>query len=622
MFELNDKIILESSNSKYAYVCLVISNNIYASPAIVLAESIRKTGGLGDLVVIINTQIDVETIELLKKFYDKIHIISDTTFLTTTNNDPVQQVILNKFEALVLDYEKIFLIDVDTIIFNNIDEMFELPHNGVLYANSKINYGFMLIRPSVQLYNTIYKYIKDNMGRISKETKPFEYVTNVFKSAFKLNKLPIELSIGRLEKNDGIQYSGDKPFLMTSNKTIEFRSRLKYFKVWFVYLINILNAYPEIRKYNCLKESIQVCNYFLHDLGRSIVGLNQLKKRDVKKVIEDYYTNSSIVPKTSIYYYHLDISKEYSSKNLICSSNMADIKVFMNFIKNKIMLDNKLKKCTSVRELIINGKTLKNEEYLHLMSYVLKAYPNIFVVIQINRDDRIEDFENNVVYKKIFALKYSVVKNMMFNIFQDLVYRQRITKLNLVDDSVVELCVKIYVSELKLDMYDACSKDVGTNMYYFIIEPDSRLRFSSIFFNTNTLGQHIEGKIKWFDENRFLNKKQLVKLLFFQTLKKWVYNNYTLEELDNIIVYGQNVDKTGIILYDFNDYTHSMEQINKLKDSCVSFIDLIFVMGTGIGTDAGTSTSTHKLNITQLYNPKEFMEYEGIKFFIECTNVL
>lgn len=616
MFELNDGIILESGKSKYAYVCLVISNNIYASPAIVLAESIRKTGGFGDLVVIIDETINPQTIELLKKFYDKIHLISNTKYLSITNNDAVQQVILNKFEALTLDYGKIFLIDVDTIIFNNIDELFELPQNGAFYTNSKINYGFISIKPSIQLYNRVCKYIRDNMGKISKETKPFEHVISVFKNDFRLEKLPIELSINRFEKNDGIQYSGDKPFLMTSSKTIEFRSKLKYFKVWFVFLINILNAYPEVRKYECLKESIQVCNYFLHDLGRSIVGLGQVKKRDVKKVIEDYYTGSITNIKNSMYYYHLDISKEYSSKNLICASNMADIKVFMGFIKGKIMLSDSLNKCTSVKELIAGSGELKEDTHMHLMSYVLKTYPNMFVVVQINRDDNINDFESNVIYKKKYVMKYSIVKNIMFNVYQDSVYRQRMERLNVIPDTSVTVYVKIYMSEFKLDMYDSCGGNADKGMYYFIIEPDTRMRFSSVFFNENTMKRHIEGKITWFEDDYFVNKGSLVRLLYFQTLKKWVYNNYTLEELDNIIVCGQG----QLVLYDFNDYSQSTEQMGKLSDSCVSFVELVFALGLGI-PNPNTKTNI-KIGIEQLYNPKEFMEYEGIKFHIGCSDIL
>ena len=114
-----NNIIKEDGTTKYCYISLVINNNIYASPAIIWAESIRKHGNLGDLIVLVDETIDTDTIELLKKFYDKIIKINK---IKIEHENDIQKIILTKLECFnLIQYEKIFIIDSDTIFFKNID---------------------------------------------------------------------------------------------------------------------------------------------------------------------------------------------------------------------------------------------------------------------------------------------------------------------------------------------------------------------------------------------------------------------------------------------------------------------------------------------------------------------
>jgi hypothetical protein len=94
-----NKIINNNGQSKYAYVTLIIKKNIYASPAIVLAESLRKIGCLGTLICMVDSSIETETLDLLKRFYDIIITVNITWI---ENLDPVQQLILTKFECFFM----------------------------------------------------------------------------------------------------------------------------------------------------------------------------------------------------------------------------------------------------------------------------------------------------------------------------------------------------------------------------------------------------------------------------------------------------------------------------------------------------------------------------------------
>ena len=102
---------------------------------------------------------------------------------------------------------------------------------------------------------------------------------------------------------------------MSSSLTIEERVNLDHFKIWFSYLINIVNKYPEIKKYKCVKESLQVSKYFLANLSRFIINFTKLsnKKKESESLIINIYDKN--ISKNQ-YLYHLDIIKEYSSDSL------------------------------------------------------------------------------------------------------------------------------------------------------------------------------------------------------------------------------------------------------------------------------------------------------------------
>ena len=171
-------IINDNGKFNYAYVVILIQKDIYASASIVLAESIRKNGCLGDLVIMVDKKISSETIGMIKKFYNRIIKINP---ISIGNDDPVQNIILTKINAFGLkEYKKIFLIDVDTIIFTNIDNYFvdsDVPT--VSYSDANKNYGFLLIKPSDKLFSSSIELIKKYKTDLKKVKKPFDFVLSL-----------------------------------------------------------------------------------------------------------------------------------------------------------------------------------------------------------------------------------------------------------------------------------------------------------------------------------------------------------------------------------------------------------------------------------------------------------
>lgn len=603
--EYISNIIKKDGYSKYAYVTLVINNNIYASPAIIMAESIRKYGNLGDLIVFIDEIIDMSTIELLKKFYDKIIKIEK---IKIEHKDNVQQIILTKIQCYnLIEYEKIFIIDSDTIFFKNIDNNFNLNVPSCLKIENQNNYGILMIKPSKKIYNKILEIIKNNRNKLTKEKKPFNFIIGILYGN-KINKLDIELGINKYQNNnDGIQYSIDKPFLMTSDKTIEQRIKLDHFKIWFNYLINIINNYPELEKIKCLEEPINISKYFLATLSRFIVNNRKISRNNKYDIVKEIYGKD--IKENNLDFYHIDKSKEYSSENLNYDiNNFSD---FLNFIKLNTFIDIKNIDSKNIKELIININNEKKLLYYVLGNYI-KIFQNVFIALKISlnseeKNDDIEELKNNLLYKQEYQINGLVLKNIIFNIYQNYTYTQRINSLvSLEDNQIYLINIEIYQTLYPIDILDKNYM----NKVYILIEPNTKIRFVSIFFNLNTFEKFNNNNISWIntiEKNNFIDRKSIEKILYFQTLKKWLYNNYNANTMNNIIIMKQKNKK--LVILDNNKY--NLAEIKRLNQIKINYIDLIFLKSS----QYIKIIEKNKYTDNYIYNINNYMEIEGIKFY-------
>ena len=168
-------MIDNDGNKKYAYITFLIINELYVPASIILAESLKKIGSLSELVIMIDENISNETIELLKKFYDRIIKIEK---IEIEHKDNTQKYILTKLEALKLDYIKIIIIDIDSIILKYPDNSFSLPSPSVIYVDNVVKSGYIVIEPDKNLYEEIVDKLKDEKvkDRLKEEIKPFNYI--------------------------------------------------------------------------------------------------------------------------------------------------------------------------------------------------------------------------------------------------------------------------------------------------------------------------------------------------------------------------------------------------------------------------------------------------------------
>lgn len=620
-----NQIINTDGTKNYAYVVMLIKKEVYIGASIVFAESLRKTGHLGELIIMIDENIKFDSRDILKRFYDKIILIKP---IEISNNDSVQSIILTKIHAFKLEeYKKLFLIDIESIIMTNIDKYFINSNNiSIGYSDNQINYGFILISPDKKLFNQSIELIKKYKTQLEKSSKPFELlISKLFN-----NIRPLDIKISSINKTqiDVIQYQKSKPFLMSSNLTIEERVGLEHFKIWFSYFIDILNKYPEIKNKSVLGETIQVSKYFLSPMSRIIIQIIKSNK------------NKKLIPITNIYgthkynnldYYHLDISKNYDIiYNCSSITNINHIENFLyllssisnlnysNISDSNLDLPNVINYLTNIQnDLLIN----------FFLNQYIKNFSNVFIIIQIYEltNDSIQfnlnpnkiELKNNLLYKKKLKIQGKYLLDMMFNILYSYTYSQRYKLLNIKPNFIYTIDYYIFETITQIDLFNMI--DFDSNVFV-LFDKGSKIRFSSIFLNPNTITmfENSHRFCKYHDSYNNLIPTQsltnLLDLIYFQTLKKWIYNNYSGIQIENIII-GQSNTNNKLILID--NVNSNIEKIKKINNNKIFFIHVLFIKSSQY---KNILTNITKL-LETIKNPLYYWELEGIKFSKEFIQI-
>ena len=605
--EYINKFINSNGTYNYAFVVMIIKNDIYANPAIIFSESLRKVGSLIDIVAVIDKSISIETIDLLKKFYNRIILID---IININNKDNIQNIILTKVNIFnLIEYKKICIIDVDTIIFSNIDNIFlKKNDSNIIYSLDENNFGFILIEPSYKLYKKSIQIINDNYNKLGKEKKPFNFL--IKKLFINIKKFDIKILLNKYDNSDGIQYTEVKPFLMTSQITIEERMRLNLFKVWFNYFNNILNKYEEIKNYKCIKETLEVSKYFIESLTRFIINFVSKKKKNQKDYIINIYGQNIY---KNLDYYHLDITRNYSSYNINYNLNFFNLKSFLEYLDSIKYYEKKFIKYYNYKDSKDLINKIKNDEKLLniFLNKYIKVYPNIFIVIEIdnfNYNLEIPDLKNNLVFTKKIYLEKNILINIFFNLFQNYTYNQRLIFFNSIKSSYVRISIFETISDINSNNFS------NSNLFLFF-EPNSKIRIASIFFNPDSIEYFKNNKLldcitinETKLEKNTINLKNLIKITYLQTLKKWICNIYTGEEIENLFIKIIDDNNNKFKLLDNNN--HNINKIKKIIKNKIFFIEIIFIKSS----QYKNILLEENIKTTDLYLLENNWEFEGIKF--------
>lgn len=119
--------------NKYAYVWLLMLGDRYLPGLLVSAYSIKRLGTKYDLVAMVTGDVSEKSIKELKKVFDKVKRVNYIKKRIRFNNKK-QEVKYGKWMHLsytkwnclnLTEYEKIFFLDADVVVPQNIDSVFD-----------------------------------------------------------------------------------------------------------------------------------------------------------------------------------------------------------------------------------------------------------------------------------------------------------------------------------------------------------------------------------------------------------------------------------------------------------------------------------------------------------------
>ncbi|KAJ6807050.1 UDP-glucuronate:xylan alpha-glucuronosyltransferase 2-like [Iris pallida] len=147
-----------ASAKKEAYATVLHSSDLYVCGAIVLAQSILKSGSTRDLILLHDASIPQPKLLALSAAGWKLRMI------TRIRNPRAEKNSYNEYNYSKLrlwqltDYHKLIFIDADIIVLRNLDILFSFPqitavgNDGVIF-----NSGIMVIEPSNCTFKTLMK---------------------------------------------------------------------------------------------------------------------------------------------------------------------------------------------------------------------------------------------------------------------------------------------------------------------------------------------------------------------------------------------------------------------------------------------------------------------------------
>jgi hypothetical protein len=557
LYEKEPDDMIVGNKKNYAYVVLLTKVE-YFPGALVLSESLCKLGTEAELVIMISSNIPDSIRIILQRFYSKIIQIKRVIGVDEK---------YNKLQALnLIEYKKIIIIDIDSIILKYPDYLFTLETPAItlmpsitpittvvvvkedlLKKDLLIYSGLIVLTPNTKMYTKIINSIdnkesyKEGIERFFTKELPYKTVINNDFLGIKYNDDKHNL----WTKSSIIQFIGDKPFLYKSKYRVEERAERDDNKLWFFYYSTIINKNYDFLKFTELDDVNNLSKYYLAELSRNIYAITKILQSNIDTQLEgNYPTRLNKIFRTkeikrNFVYYHIDSLKEYNSaykpitiiqttKQDICVSisNTQNIKIFMLINKDEKINDDEIK----------------------------------------NKDLKIIN-----VYK--YKLKGDIIKNILVALESQLSYSERIKFINSIYNTNSYYYISIVICNFN-DNYNF--KNMDTIKFYE--DMNSKIKLTSLFLNENTFKLITSKKLDFI--KRYQN---ILENLKFQSLKKWIYNNYSYQELQLLIIindcthdHHQDINNHNKIkIIDNNNYSSDIIIKHKI-DLKLFFFDIIF----------------------------------------------
>ena len=581
IYEKEPVDMIVNNVKKYAYVVLLTKIE-YFPGALVLAESLCTLGTEADLVILVSSNIPESIRMILRRFFSKIIQIK-----RVPNIDEKY----NKLQALTLtEYYKVIVIDIDTIVLKYPDYLFTLDTPAV-YMNegggggdggggegSGVYSGLYVLTPSISIYNKIMDTITNERGY--KETINYIFTkVSKYNSIINSNYLGIKYSNNKdnvWKKSFMIQFVGDKPFLYKSRYSIEERVDRDDNKLWFFYYSKIINKNFNLLQVKELDDVNNLSRYYLSELSRQIYTMTKILQLNVNTSVDGKFTSrlnkifKTDKIKKNFVYYHIDSLKEYN--------------------------------CTYA----------PSPSYPTPPTHITSGKHKIIMLINSDKkviDEEIRDVSLKIETRHDYKMKGYVIKNILVVLETELTYTERMDIINKMykdDDKYyyVSVIVIVYNDKLQFKNTDNIKvyEDVNSKMKLLSILTNNTLNNNTLNNNTltnntltnntltnntltnntltnNTLTNNTLNMIENKKLDFFKKYSNILENLKFQSLKKWIYNNYSYTELQLLLITQAHTSSPcqdyEYVIVDNNNYSNDIIIKNKV-DLKLFFFDIIF----------------------------------------------
>lgn len=473
----------------------------------------------------------------------------------------------------------------------------------------------------------------------------------------------------------GLQYGGDKPFVLDSKFDIKTRIQYPDYILWHQYYKEILIQYPELTTSIALTETNEFHKYFHSSLKRQTYDhVTQIEP--TRKLIADMYgIPDYTIHDNQITYYHVNKSGVYRHINM---EPMWDDIPEYDYVEPIKRLSKYFEKTTNYYSKILKldvDMNMKQRLDMHdkvnpsdrdlIMTEYVKCRPNTYIVtiwpivtkyIDIADIFSLLNSHGNVYYAKTLSLSKKGLFNLMFAMYDEFTFSARneflkkkmdymeTSELNnvtvFVFDNVKNMNIsgqgaqgKTVLRNAVLDMMKKVKKFDnirGNDVMHINDHFYQTIEYAQMMFNENTIDfletQNIDNYISPFLSLSHLN---------LQTYKKWIFSNMSLLEMTRLIAMG------GIILYlygirlanDIDGFYVSTgvqsDDLNKLMETNFvnettkfPFAD-IGIEGSNSWRDIWTKKNDEvwaqfdiESTVDLATNPQNYFYYQGVKFYL------
>ena len=217
-----------------AYLTYVCSDN-FIPGVVALYNSVRLSNCNNDFIVLVTDDVSQESRDILNKKNLKI-VDADKIYYNGQHKDKI----LDRYGKVdqswkmftkiniwkQVEYSKIIYLDADTLVLNNIDELFDVEELGAVIGGSvMLNYsgieaGVLVVKPDINTYNNIIDALKSDTYDIKMSDQSF--LNDYFSKHGIINAIPeIYNRMWKKNRNPGgasiFHFNGSKPWIDRSS---------------------------------------------------------------------------------------------------------------------------------------------------------------------------------------------------------------------------------------------------------------------------------------------------------------------------------------------------------------------------------------------------------------------